>query len=52
MQMGPASIAIRQADPETVERVAGSIGEALAPYRTPAGVAMPSASWIVTARRL
>ena len=52
MQMGPASIAIRQADPETVKRVAASIGEALTPYLTPDGVAMPSASWIVTARRL
>jgi SAM-dependent methyltransferase len=52
MQMGPASIAIREATPETVAKVRASIREALAPYRTSDGVQLATSSWVVTARRL
>ena len=51
MQMGPASIALREATPETVAKVRTSIREALVPYQTERGVALATASWIVTARR-
>jgi SAM-dependent methyltransferase len=52
LQMGPASIAIREATPETVAKVRVSVREALAPYVTPKGVSLATASWVVTARRL
>ena len=51
MQMGPASGAITQAeaDEATKSRIADDLRKALVPYDTGAGVAMNSASWIVTA---
>ncbi len=52
LQMGPASIAIREATPETIAKVRASVREALAPYQTADGVRLATASWVVTARRL
>jgi SAM-dependent methyltransferase len=52
LQMGPASIAIREAAPETIAKVRASVREALAPYKTGDGVRLATASWVVTARRL
>jgi SAM-dependent methyltransferase len=52
LQMGPASIAIREATPETIAKVRASVREALAPHQTPDGVRLATSSWIVTARRL
>jgi SAM-dependent methyltransferase len=52
LQMGPASIAIREASPETIAKVRASVREALAPYVTAGGVRLATASWVVTARRL
>jgi SAM-dependent methyltransferase len=52
LQMGPASIAIREATPETIAKVRASVREALAPYQTPDGVRLATSSWVVTARRL
>jgi SAM-dependent methyltransferase len=52
LQMGPASIAIREATPETVAKVRASVREALAPYQTPEGVRLATSSWVVTARKL
>lgn len=52
LQMGPASIAIREATPETVTKVRASVRAALEPYRTSEGVRLGTASWVVTARRL
>ncbi len=51
LQMGPASIAIREATPETVAKVRASIREALVPFQTPTGVELATASWVVTARK-
>ena len=52
LQMGPASIAIREATPETIAKVRASVREALAAHRTPTGVRLATATWIVTARKL
>jgi SAM-dependent methyltransferase len=52
LQMGPASIAIRDATPETVAKVRVSVREALAPYMTSDGVRLATSTWVVTARRL
>jgi hypothetical protein len=52
MQMGPASIALREATQETIEKVRVSIREALGPYAGPKGVTMSTSSWVVTARKL
>lgn len=52
LQMGPASIAIREATPETIAKVRASVREALAPYQTPDGVRLATSSWVVTARKL
>jgi len=51
LQMGPAAATIRDATPEIRETVAAAVREALAPYHTPEGVRMSSASWVVTAAR-
>jgi SAM-dependent methyltransferase len=51
LQMGPAAATIREATPEVRETVAAAVREALAPYHTPDGVRMSSASWVVTAIR-
>jgi SAM-dependent methyltransferase len=50
MQMGPAAMLLRDADPALTPRVAASIRTALEPYVTPDGIRMGSACWIVTAR--
>ena len=52
LQMGPTSIALREATPETVAKVRASVRAALAPYRTADGVRLDTSSWVVTARRL
>ena len=52
LQMGPTSIALREASPETVAKVRASVREALAPYQTDDGVRLTTSSWVVTARRL
>lgn len=53
MRLGPAGAALREANagPELLEAVRSSIREAIAPYETPTGVAMPASVWIVTAER-
>ena len=52
IQMGPASIALREASAETVAKVRASVREALAAHQTPGGVRLGTSSWIVTARKL
>jgi SAM-dependent methyltransferase len=52
LQMGPASIALREATPETVAKVRASVREALEPYMTADGVRLATSTWVVTARRL
>ena len=52
LQMGPASIAIREATPETIAKVRTSVREALTPHMTADGVRLATSSWVVTARRL
>jgi SAM-dependent methyltransferase len=51
LQIGPAGAALREADPAAYPAVAAAVREALAPFAGPAGVHMPAAAWIVTARR-
>ena len=51
LQLGPTSAALRGATPEAIRRVAVAVREALGPFVTANGVVMPSAAWIVTARR-
>jgi hypothetical protein len=50
MQMGPAGVVLRTAEPDVRVRVADAMRHALAPHRTPEGVRMASASWLVAAR--
>jgi SAM-dependent methyltransferase len=50
MQMGPAGAALRTAEPDVRIRVADAMRDALAPHRTPEGVRLASASWLVAAR--
>jgi SAM-dependent methyltransferase len=52
MQMGPASIVLRDVAPDVVEKVRASIREALVPYQSAEGVRMTTSSWVVTARKL
>ncbi|MCC6765291.1 MAG: methyltransferase domain-containing protein [Deltaproteobacteria bacterium] len=52
LQLGPASIALREAPPETVAKVRASVREVLAAHTTPEGVRLGTSSWIVTARKL
>jgi SAM-dependent methyltransferase len=52
LQMGPTGRAMQQAGGEVnVAAVSAAVAEALRPYQTPEGIRMPSASWLVTARR-
>jgi SAM-dependent methyltransferase len=53
LDLGPAGAALRAADADDAlrARVAGSVREALAPFDGAEGLRMPSAAWIVTARR-
>jgi SAM-dependent methyltransferase len=48
--VGPTTQALREADPALRPRVYAAVREALAPYDTAAGIRMPAAAWIVTAR--
>src|SRR2546428_324958 len=47
--VGPASAALRDADPAVRPAVAAAVRAALGPFATPAGVRLASAAWIVTA---
>ena len=49
LRMGPAGAALREAGDAARLTTAESVREALAPYLTPDGVRMPSASWFVSA---
>jgi SAM-dependent methyltransferase len=49
--VGPASAALREADPAVRTKVAAAVRAALEPLRTADGVRAGSAAWIVTARR-
>ena len=49
-RMGPAAAALTGAAPEVMTAAIAAVREALAPYHTPEGVVMPSATWIVTGR--
>jgi len=53
MRIGPAAAALReaQAGPELVETIRAAIRDAIAPFEDASGIRMPSASWVVTARR-
>jgi len=51
LQLGPTSAALRGADPKAIARVEEAVRTALERFATPRGVVMPSAAWIVTARR-
>lgn len=51
LQMGPTAVVMRDADADLRQRVVDAIREALRPYFGDAGVRMPSAAWVVTARR-
>jgi SAM-dependent methyltransferase len=48
--VGPTTAALREADPAVRPRVYAAVREALTPFVTPAGLRMPCAAWIVTAR--
>ncbi|HXV01479.1 MAG TPA: class I SAM-dependent methyltransferase [Caulobacteraceae bacterium] len=50
LQIGPLGAALRE-NPGLADQVAGAVREALAPFATPEGVKMPSAVWIVSARK-
>jgi SAM-dependent methyltransferase len=50
LQLGPVGAVLRQQPDADMARVSAAVREAIAPYETPEGVAMPSATWIVTAR--
>jgi len=53
LQVGPVGAILREAaaSPELLQRVAGSLREALVPFVTAgAGLRMPAAAWLVTAR--
>ncbi len=51
LQIGPLARALGNAPQETVTRIRAAVAEALRPHHGPSGVALPSATWIVTARR-
>ena len=50
MEMGPAAVALREADAATREKARTAITEALSRYATPGGVVMGGAAWVFTAR--
>jgi SAM-dependent methyltransferase len=52
LQMGPAARALRDVEAATRTVVAGAVRESLVPFYTPEdGVRMPSAAWVVTAKK-
>ena len=50
MRIGPLAALLRESGGEGIEKVAAAVAEALAPHATAAGVILPGATWIVTAR--
>lgn len=50
LQLGPGAALLKDADEPTKTRARDAVRAALAPYETLAGVALDSATWIVTAR--
>jgi SAM-dependent methyltransferase len=52
IQMGPASIALRDASAETVAKVRAAVRDALVAHQAPGGVSLGTSSWVVTARKL
>jgi len=50
LQVGPLSRALSDADEATRARVREAVRNAFVPHHGPAGVILPSATWIVTAR--
>lgn len=50
LRVGPLGAVLRER-PELRDRVVGALREALAEHLTPDGVLLPSATWIVTARK-
>jgi SAM-dependent methyltransferase len=51
LQIGPLGRAVSALPDTTNARVRAAVRDALAPYHGPLGVTLPSATWIVTARR-
>ncbi len=51
MQVGPLSRALSALTETTHEGVRAAVRDAFVPYHGPSGVTLPSATWIVTARR-
>lgn len=51
LRIGPLGRLLREAAPGAGEAVAGAVREAMRPYHGSEGVRMPSAAWIVSARR-
>ncbi|MFE0678178.1 class I SAM-dependent methyltransferase [Streptomyces sp. NPDC058867] len=49
--MGPTRHNLRDADPATVTRLRGEVGDALKEFETAEGVRIPGSVWIVTATR-
>lgn len=51
LQIGPAGAALREAGVQPHQALVASVREAIAPYHSPdAGVRLPAAAWLVTAR--
>ena len=51
LEIGPTSRAIADAPPDLKVKAAAALAEAFAPHASARGVVLPSAAWIVTARR-
>jgi SAM-dependent methyltransferase len=51
LQLGPLGALLGDATPDVQARVAGAVRDAITPFHSARGVAMPSAAWIVSARR-
>jgi hypothetical protein len=51
LQIGPLGRALAGLDESVRARARAAVRDALAPHHGPAGVTMPSATWIVTARK-
>jgi len=51
MQLGALSALLDETAPDVVARAVAAVREAITPYEDARGVVMPSAAWIVSARR-
>jgi SAM-dependent methyltransferase len=51
LELGPTGAVLRTADPALVSEATRAVRDALAPFAMPRGVVMPSAAWVVSARR-